>query len=608
MRSPTVLLVFALTVATALDLDAQDFLERNVPAQPAFVPGQVIVKMRANVSLTAARLTALGLDSAYQQTSAGEYVYQIPAPVVGAMVAAQARDRTMAVVDSLSAEESVEYAQPNYRLYIVASPAPAGRAAAVVPSDTRWAEQWHYHNNGNGPGQSPGGIGLPDAWETTTGSSSVVVSILDTGILPNHPDIVGSPNLIAGFDMISDPFTAADGDGRDNDPTDPGDGVLAGQCDPGPPPEPPVNLDDSWHGTHVAGTVGVGNTDNAQGVAGVNWNVSVQAVRVLGRCGGSTADINDGIRWAAGLSVPGVPNNSTPAKVISMSLGTPPGVPCSLSPSTQSAINDAVAAGATVVVAAGNDGVDASSVFPASCENVITVAASEGRGRLATRYSNFGETVEIMAPGGDRNRDDNSDGNPDGVLSMIRGGYAYYNGTSMATPHVSGVAALWLAHDPTLTPATLLSQLQARALPRSTTECPDPCGAGLLSAILEDRLTISLALDDAKIGNDETTTATATVRFGIAPRPGETVTFLTDDPSIATIDPPTTAMSDANGVATATVRGVSTGDANVTARLNGESASQPIRVPSLSFWALVVLVLAMIAVLFRREHTALGRR
>jgi hypothetical protein len=134
-------------------------------------------------------------------------------------------------------------------------------------------------------------------------------------------------------------------------------------------------------------------------------------------------------------------------------------------------------------VAAGNDAVDASQVFPASCNNVITVAASDARGYLVTRYSNFGPAVEIMAPGGDVLRDDDGDGNNDGVLSMVRGGYARYNGTSMAAPHVAGVAALWLAQTPGLTPAQLLAELQRNALPRTSTQCPKPCGAGLLSAL-----------------------------------------------------------------------------------------------------------------------------
>jgi serine protease len=445
--------------------EVRRLLELKGPAEALFVPGEVIVKMKPGSRLTATDLSRLGIEDGIQVTSGGELIYRIAPSVMATLSPAEARNRTLAVVQALKARPDVEYAQPNYILGI-----------ARTPNDPRFSEQWHYRNNGTGPGQSPGGISLPRAWDKSIGSSSIVVAVIDTGILPNHPDIVGSPNLIAGFDMIRDLAIANDGDGRDNNPTDPGDAVAANECSPGSPAR-----SNSWHGTHVAGTIGVGKTDNGIGVAGVSWSVRVQAVRVLGKCGGTNVDINDGIRWAAGLPVPGVPVNPTPARVINMSLGARE--PCSMTPATQAAINDAVGSGAAVVVAAGNDAVDASQFFPASCNNVITVAASDYRGYLVTRYSNFGPTVEIMAPGGDVLRDDDGDGNNDGVLSMVQGGYARYNGTSMAAPHVAGVAALWLAQTPALTPAQLLAELQRNALPRTSTQCPQPCGAGLLSAL-----------------------------------------------------------------------------------------------------------------------------
>lgn len=135
-----------------------------------------------------------------------------------------------------------------------------------------------------------------------------------------------------------------------------------------------------------------------------------------------------------------------------------------------------------VVVAAGNDAVDASQVSPASCDNAFAVAASDARGHLVNRYSNFGPLVKIMAPGGDRQRDDTGDGKPDGVLSMVKEGYAYYNGTSMAAPHVAGVAALILAMNPEMIPGQVMARLQHDALPRDAAQCPNPCGAGLLQA------------------------------------------------------------------------------------------------------------------------------
>lgn len=568
----------------------QTLLEQNVPSRPTFVPGEVVVRLVGNVTLSGATLSSYGLESATPRLGGGEYIYRIPPSVVATLAAQEARDSTWAVARRLQARPDVEFAHPNFILYLTERP--LGMVAPdVVPNDPRFARQWHYLNNGSASGESPGGISLPRAWDVSAGDASVVVAILDTGILPAHPDIAGSPNLLAGFDMITDPATANDGGGRDNDPTDPGDASGPNECFPGSPALP-----DSWHGTHVAGTVGVGVTNNGVGVAGVNWVVGVLPVRVLGKCGASTTDINDAIRWAAGLPVPGVPTNPTPARVINMSLGTPPGVPCSAAPSTQAAINAAVAAGATVVVAAGNDAVDASQVMPASCDNVITVAASDARGRLVTRYSNFGTTIEIMAPGGDVQRDDTGEGDPDGVLSMIQGGYAYYNGTSMATPHVAAVAALWLAVDPTLTPPQLAAELASNALPRSSLQCPELCGVGLLSAVRTTAppIRVTVVLDpDRTLGVGEMTTARATVTRGGNPQAGLTVNFSTDDPTRAAIAP-SSVVTDASGVATATITAVARGEATVFASVNGVTATTPVRVPALSTVALTVAALAVL--------------
>ena len=577
----------------------QQMMEQKAPPAPLFVPGEVIVRMKPAIRIRGAELKAKGLEEKEKVTSGGEIIYRITPSVRAAMSKAKLQDRTLQLVREFAARPDVEYAQLNYIL----------RISDRTPNDPRYPEQWHYFSNGTGPGQSPGGINLPKAWDVSTGSNAIVVAVIDTGILPNHPDIQGSPNLVAGYDMISDAFIGNDGGGRDSDPTDPGDAAAAGECYPGSPALP-----DSWHGTHVAGTIGVGNTNNGIGVAGINWNVKLQAVRVLGKCGGTTADINDGIRWAAGLSVPGVPSNSTPAKVINMSLGTPPGNPCSLSPSTQSAINDAVAMGATVVVAAGNDATDASQVFPASCNNVITVAASDFRGHLAARYSNFGAAVEIMAPGGDVRRDDNGDGRPDGVLSMVHpnaGTYAYYNGTSMAAPHVAGVAALVLAQQPSLLPSQVLAKLQGNALPRTAAQCPQPCGAGLLSAVAPGTpppppspVAVSLKLDSNDLQTGESTTARATVTQNGAPVAGKAVTFSTGNASVASISPGT-ALTDANGQAQSAVKGQSKGETTVSAAANGATASAPVRVPDLALPAAILVIgLAVIIVMKRNRKAA----
>lgn len=425
-------------------------------AEREVVSGELIVRFRSGAgTVSANRLSRLKLDPGVRRLSGGAVLVRLPSSEVGLMTTEAARGRTMERAAEIAASGQVDYAQPNY---IVRQHA--------APNDPCYALQWHYHVNGFANGQSPGGINLASAWDTNKGSRGVVVAVIDTGIRPDHEDIAPGANLVAGYDFVSDPTRANDGDGRDSDPTDPGD--------------PCFGFPASWHGTHVAGTVGAVHTDNAIGAAGVNWEVGIQPLRVLGICGGTTADIVDAIRWAAGLPVPGVPDNPTPAKVINMSLGG--GFPCSQSPADQAAINDAFAAGATVVVSAGNDASDASGSTPASCDNVITVAASDARGQLATRYSNFGSTVEIMAPGGDVQRDDNNDGEPDGVLSTVRDGYDWYNGTSMAAPHVAGAAALLLAKDGSLSPTQVREAIQNNAIPRDSSQCPQACGSGLLNA------------------------------------------------------------------------------------------------------------------------------
>ena len=224
------------TLANAQELtpeQVQKLLERR-QVVTKFVPGEIIVKMKTTVGISSSDLTRLKLESTERRTSGGEILYRIPTPVTATLSTSQARERTMALVRELSERSDVEYAQPNYILHI----------ADTTPNDTRYPEQWHYRNNGSGSGESPGGIRLPKAWDAGTGAQGIVVAVIDTGILPNHPDISGSPNLVTGYDMISDPTRANDGSGRDNVPTDPGDAVAANECGPGEPAQP-----NSWHGT-----------------------------------------------------------------------------------------------------------------------------------------------------------------------------------------------------------------------------------------------------------------------------------------------------------------------------------------------------------------------
>ncbi len=331
----------------------------------------------------------------------------------------------------------------------------------VTPNDPRYGEQWHYF----APTAGNYGANLPGAWDITTGAAGVTVAVLDTGQL-NHADLAG--RMVAGYDFISDVTTANDGNGRDANPADPGD-----WCN---------GSDSSWHGTHVAGTIGA-NSNNGVGVAGVNWTSKIQHVRVLGSCGGNISDIADAIRWAAGLNVPGAPVNATPAKVLNLSLGGAG----SCGATIQNAIDAAVNAGSVVVVAAGNSSLDAADFQPANCNNVITVGATNRDGNLAS-YSNYGAVVEIAAPGGETDFFSSSNG----VLSTLNAGtttpgadnYAFYQGTSMATPHVAGIVSLMLSVKPTLTPAQVVALLQmsATAFPGGSSCNTSNCGAGIINA------------------------------------------------------------------------------------------------------------------------------
>ncbi len=329
----------------------------------------------------------------------------------------------------------------------------------LVPNDTFYnGNQWHYY-------EATGGINLPATWDIATGTGTVV-AVLDTGIT-SHSDL--NANVVTGYDFITNVTTAGDGNGRDADPSDTGDWTTADQCNPGDAAE-----DSSWHGTHVAGTIAA-VTNNNKGVAGVAFNAKVMPVRVLGHCGGVSSDIADAIVWAAGGTVSGVPNNANPVEVINMSLGGPG----SCGVSTQNAINFAVNAGVVVVVSAGNDNADTAGYQPASCQNVIAVGATDRDGAKAS-FSNYGSTVDVSAPGGGESSFIASTWN-NGLTVPTTEAYIGMQGTSMAAPHVAGVAALMQSTSAS-TPASVENVIKstARALPVA---CPQGCGTGIVNAL-----------------------------------------------------------------------------------------------------------------------------
>ncbi len=442
--------------------------------QPAAMPvNQLIIKYKdaanlnqaaqAQTSVQMQRLSdAAGVTLEYFRPMSGDaHVLRLPErmPV----------DQALAITKQLSALPEVEYAEPDSIMFPLDE---SIDTPLVTPNDPQYGSQWHYF----APVAGRYGVNAPAAWDITTGSASIYVAVLDTGIT-NHSDLAG--RWTGGYDMISEPLIGNDGNGRDSDPHDTGDWITSAESLSGFFAGCRVT-NSSWHGTHVAGTIGAA-TNNNVGVAGLNWVSRVIPVRVLGKCGGYTSDIADGITWAAGLPVTGVPTNPNPAQVINMSLGGSG----TCGTTYQNAVNGAYSAGSVVVVAAGNSTADAGGFQPASCNNVITVASNDRYGDLAY-YSNYGATVEITAPGGETSI------NTEGVLSTLNSGtqgpstesYAYSQGTSMAAPHVAGIASLMLSLDPSLTPAQVLTYMQSTvtAFPGGSSCNTSICGSGIINA------------------------------------------------------------------------------------------------------------------------------
>lgn len=306
----------------------------------------------------------------------------------------------------------------------------------------------------------------PGAWDISTGSETSVIAIVDTGVLPEHPELAGRSVSELGYDFVSanDPgdFTNAnDGDGRDADPTDPGD-FCAGDAS-------------SWHGTEIASVAGALSNDG-QGMAGIDWNARLLHARALGRCGGTDADIIDAVRWSAGLDVPGVPSNPTPARVINLSIGGP--TPCTSA--WQDVIDELNALDAVMVVAAGNEGMNALRSSPANCADVITVGWSDQQGGVDDAFANYGIKVTVAAPGGD-------------IIVATNNGFSSYNesgnthrrqnGSSLSAAMISGTVSLMHSLNPNLSSADVRAALQSSTTPFAQTgECSTfYCGTGVLN-------------------------------------------------------------------------------------------------------------------------------
>ncbi|HEV2039218.1 MAG TPA: S8 family peptidase, partial [Casimicrobiaceae bacterium] len=439
-------------------------------------PARVIVKLKADSSLLREQVLSATAYEIGRAQALGQRLGL--AMSAGSMVS----DRTQVVFASgitsaelaqrLALESDVEYAVPDQR-----------RHHFVAPNDPLYADGV----GGNGPAvgqwylRAPTGavqssINVEAAWSVTTGSPNVVVAVLDTGVRFDHPDLLAvaaGGNLLPGYDMISDAAVANDGDGRDPDPSDPGDWLTQAeisqrggpffQCSTTPESS-------SWHGTQTAGLIAA-LTNNGIGMASVGRNVRVLPVRVLGKCGGFDSDIIAGMRWAAGMTVPGVPANPNRAQVINMSLGGEG----ACNAAYQDAVTAINAAGTVIVASAGNSAGHAVGV-PANCAGVIAVA---GLRHVGTKvgFSDLGPEIAISAPGGNCVNitagapclypilTTSNSGATSPVAPIYTDSFNTSLGTSFSAPLVAGTVALMLSAQPALTPLQVRLVLEATARP-----------------------------------------------------------------------------------------------------------------------------------------------
>jgi len=430
---------YVLTVGQASPATATDTLS----VLEDFVPGEIVVRFNdenAARSVRAAGLTArvgemgltaragapgretlLSLGDGEQRENAARLLKIKPLngrlPVLMQQAAVDPdKVETIRAIKALRRQPDIKYASPNY-IY----------KPLLTPNDHLYSLQWHYPL-----------VNLPQAWDVATGSTNVIVAVIDSGVLLAHPDLQGQ--LTQGYDFISNAANALDGDGIDDNPDDPGDGGSSGNS--------------GFHGTHVAGTIAAA-TNNATGVSGVAWSASLMPLRALGKYGGTSYDINQAVRYAAGLSNDSGTLPPRRADVINLSLGG-----FGYSQLSQDVITQARNQGVVIVAAAGNEASYAAT-YPASYGGVVSVSAVDINKDKAP-YSNAGSTVDVAAPGGDITQDINGDANPDGVVSTwaddssgtIQMIYGISTGTSMAAAHVAGIVALMKAVNPALAPAT----------------------------------------------------------------------------------------------------------------------------------------------------------
>ena len=448
---------------------------------PAAAAQPLIIKLRAGSAATAAvlpqgareRIAALASRSGVRLVAHRPITALIHAVRVETVMG----ESLTATLARLRADPEVEYAVPDQRRYIHAA-----------PNDPLYPQQWYLQT----AAATPSAVDALDAWATTTGSATLVIADIDTGVRPDHPDLAS--RLLAGYCFISDPFVANGGACPGPGAADPGDWITSSDItnNPGECSKATAGPS-SWHGTRVAGILGA-ETNNGVGVAGLAWGPQILPVRALGKCGGLDSDIIAGMLWAGGITVSGAPDNPNPAKIINMSIGGTGSCPSSYI----EAIGQLAAAGVLVVVSAGNEGgpVDA----PANCPGVAGVAGLRQAG-TKVGYSSLGPELALGAPAGNcgdsfttaesacvysmtttTNLSVMSPTTPDNDYTGLyycdsttgsfpgctisSGQYRDYNiGTSFSAPVVSGIAALMSSVNSNLNSCQLIARLKEGSLP-----------------------------------------------------------------------------------------------------------------------------------------------
>jgi serine protease len=465
-RIPAVLAVAVLQAAIAARAAESNPVTHAPHTLPVTASLDVLIKLRAEV--TSSSIQKLATQASSRSAALARrtgLVVQLRREVSDRLMATHIdladRDPDQALA-ALRADSQVEYVALDHR-----------RFPHATPNDTLFNGQWYLQTS------QVSSVNAVGAWDRELGSTGVVIAVLDTGVLYDHPDLGRADRggkLLPGFDFVTGTAQANDGDGRDADPSDPGDWVS--DTDRSNSAFTGCEISNSsWHGTRVAGMVGA-LTNNGSGVAGLDWNSFVQPVRVLGKCGGTDSDILAGMRWAGGLHVNGVADNPTPARILNMSLGAD-GV---CEPSYRDVIDELTARKVLVVISAGNEGTVVSS--PANCPGVAAVAAIRHAGSKVG-FSSLGPEVTIAAPGGNCV---NVNGAPclfsldttSNTGTTSAGTHSFTDqvnnnlGTSFSAPIVSGVAALMLSRNNNLSTAQLLARLRegARPFPLTVSDAP----------------------------------------------------------------------------------------------------------------------------------------